>query len=99
MNKRKFTLFTRYVHHRKSLVPCECEYGEIDLALEETIRKYKETGELVKFDDSLSSRRLYDRMEQNIRWYLKFTSKEEIEMYKKLGFESPYLDYYLTCFD
>lgn len=97
--QRKFTLFTRYVHHRKSLVPCECEYGEIDLALEETIRKYKETGELVKFDDSLSSRRLYDRMEQNIRWYLKFASKEEIEMYKKLGFESPYLDYYLTCFD
>ena len=50
------------------------------------------------FDDSFSSRRLYDRMVQNIRFYLNFASKDEIEMYKKLGFESPRLDYYLTRF-
>ena len=92
--QRKFTLFTRYFHHRKSFVPCECEYGEIERIFEETIRKYKETGDLVIFDDSLSSRRLYDRMEQSIRWHLYYASKEEIEMYKKLGFESPSLDYY-----
>ncbi|MBE5888386.1 MAG: hypothetical protein E7283_06055 [Lachnospiraceae bacterium] len=94
----RFTLFTRYFHHRKSLVPCECEYDEIERALKATIRKYKETGELIIFDDSLSSRRLYDRMVQSIRYYLDAASKEEIEMYKKLGFESPRLDYYLTRF-
>lgn len=96
--KRKFTFNTRYFHHRKSLVPCECEYGKINNDLEETIKKYKETGELVIFDDSFSSRRLYDRMVQNIRFYLNFASKDEIEMYKKLGFESPRLDYYLARF-
>lgn len=96
--QRKFTLFTRYFHHRKSIVPCECEYDEIERALEEAIRMYKEKGELVIFDDSLSSRRLYDRMVQSIKYYLNSASKEEIEMYKKLGFESPLFDYYLTRF-
>lgn len=85
--QRKFIFHTRYFHHRKSFIPCECEYGEIKRALEETIKKYKDTGELVVFDDSLWSRRLYDRMEQNIKYYLNSASKEEIEMYKKLGFE------------
>lgn len=94
--RRNFALHTRYFHHRKSLIPCECEYGEIESAFEEAIRKYMETGELVIFDDSLSSRRLYDRMEQNIRFYLRTASKEEMKMYKKLGFESPRLDYYLS---
>lgn len=96
--QRKFTLYTRYFHHRKSFIPCECEYGEIDHALEEAINKYKETGELVIFDKSLDSRRLYDRMEQSIRYYLNSASKEEIEMYKKLGFDSPRLNFYLSRF-
>jgi len=94
--RKKFVFHTRYFHNRKSIVPCECEYNEIERALDETIRKYKETGELIIFDNSLSSRRLYDRMVQSIRYYLNSASKEEIEMYKKLGFESPLLDYYLT---
>ena len=96
--QRKFTFHTRYFHHRKSFIPCECEYDEIESVLKQTIRKYKEKGELVVFDASLSSRRLYDRMVQSIRYYLKSASKEEIEMYKKLGFKSPYLDYYLSRF-
>lgn len=96
--QRNFTFFLRYLHHRKSLVPCECEYAEIERMLKNTIRKYKETGELVTFDDSLHSRRLYDRMVQNIGHYLETASKEEIEMYIKLGFESPLLDDYLTYF-
>lgn len=81
---------------RKSLIPCECEYDEIERALKETIRKYKETGELVMFDDSFDSRRLYDRMVSSTRYYLDSASNEEIEMYKKLGFESPLLNYYLS---
>jgi len=97
--QRRFTLYTRYFHHRKSFIPCECEYREIERVFQETIRKYKETGELVIFDDTLVSRRLYDRMVQSIRWYLIEASKEELEMYKKLGFESPLLDIYLTRFD
>lgn len=97
--QKYFTLHTRYFHHRKSIIPCECEYSEIEIALAETIKKYKETGELVIFDETLSSRRLYDRMVQSIRWYLRDASKEELEMYKRLGFESPYLDYYLSHFN
>lgn len=97
--QRKFSFSIRYFHHRKSFIPCECEYGEIELALNNAIRKYKETRELVVFDDSLSSRRLYDRMVQKIRYYLNSASKEEIEMYKNLGFESPLLDSYLRNFD
>lgn len=96
--QKNFTIFTRYFHHRKSFIPCECEYQKIEIALDEAISKYKELGELVVFDDSLDSRRLYDRMVQNIRWYLKFASKEEIEMYKKLGFTSHMLDFYLSQF-
>lgn len=97
--QKYFTLYTRYFHNRRSIVPCECEYDGIESVLAETIRKYKETGELVIFDESFGSRRLYDRMVQSIRYYLNDASKEEIEMYIKLGFESPYLDYYLKRFD
>lgn len=97
--QNEFTLNTMYRHNKKSFVPCECEYGEIEHVLEETITKYKKTGEIVTFDDSLWSRRLYDKMVQRIQYFLNDASKEEIEMYKKLGFESTRLDYYLSCFE
>lgn len=93
--QKEFTLFTRYFHHRRSLVPCECEYKGIEEALKNVIKKYKETGEIPTFDDSLISRRLYDKMEQRIEHWLSSASKEEMEMYKKIGFESPKIDFYL----
>ena len=94
--QRHFMLFTRYFHNRKSLVPCECEYKKIENALDEAIKKYKESGELTVFDDSLASRRLYDRMVQTVEKMWRCTSKEEAEMYKALGFDSPYINIYLS---
>lgn len=97
--KKSFTLYTRYCHDRKSLVPCPCEYSEIELALQKAIKEYKETGALVVFDDSLDSRRLYDEMAKHVkhRHILEDPSKEEIEMYKKLGFDTPLLDEFLLA--
>lgn len=93
---KQFRLFTRYVQNRKSLVPCDCEYKKIEKSFEEAIEKYRETGEVVVIDDSLQSRRLYDRMESVVNKMWHCQSKEEAELYKKLGFKSPYIDVYLS---
>lgn len=96
--KKQYILYTRYFHNRKSLIPCECEYQEIETSFSEAIRKYKETGEVIVFDNSIHSRRLYDRMEGIVNKIWRCNSKEEAEMYKELGFETPYLDVFLSQF-
>ena len=94
---RSFRFSMKHTHDRKSLTPCECEYKKIKEALQEAVRKYKETGEVVSFDESLDSRRLYDRMASNVRHVFSLCgSKEEAEMYKKIGFDSPCIDFYLS---
>ena len=90
-----FSRHMRYHFARKSLIPCDCEYEEIERLFEETIRKYKENGEIVVFDDSLRSRRLFDRMEWVANSIWRCESKEEAELYKKSGFTNPYIDVYL----
>lgn len=50
-----------------------------------TIQIYKDKGELVVFDNTLKSRRLYDKMQQHIKYGM-YTCEEEKEMYRKLGF-------------
>ena len=89
------------VHYsnRKSLVPCKCEFEEIEKSFEEAIRKYKETGEFVPFDDSLQSRRLYDRMASVANKIWRCKTKAEAELYKKLGFKNPYIDVCLSLFE
>ena len=89
----------RCFHNRKSLIPCECEYKGIEEAFEETVKRYKETGEVMPFENSLYSRRLYDRMASIAFNIWRCHSKEEAEMYKKLGFENPYIDTYLLLYD
>lgn len=99
--KRYFKLHTRYIHHRKSLIPCECERKGIENDFKEAIISFKNKGELITFDDSLRSRRLYDRMNSNVRYFLLLerASKEELIMYKELGFDSPNLDYFLSKYE
>lgn len=95
---RRFHLRTKYFSHRRSLFPCECEYKEIERDFADAINQYRETGKLTPFDDSLRSRKLYDRMAEvvNKMWHCR--SKEEAELYKKLGFMSPYIDAYLSLY-
>lgn len=85
----------RYYTDRKSFVPCECEYKQIEDFFNEAIKNYKENGEVVVFDDSLHSRRLYDRMAMIAEKIWRCNSKEEAELYKKVGFDSKYIDVYL----
>ena len=93
-----FQRHMKYYTHRKSFVFCECEYREIENSFNEAIVSYKETGEVVDFDGSLYSRRLYDRMSEVVDRMWNCGSKEEAELYKKLGFTSPYIDVYLSQF-
>lgn len=81
--------------NRKSLVPCECELEEIEQHFNEAIQRYKENGEIVTLDETLQSRRLYDRMANAVDRVWHCGSKEEAELYKKLGFDSEYIDIYL----
>jgi hypothetical protein len=62
--------------------------------LQLAIKNYRECGHLIVFDNSLQSRRLYDEITSRIKcsYILSNASKEELEMYKKLGFESSVLD-------
>lgn len=89
---KKFVFHMRYFNHRKSLIPCECEYADIESDLKNAVKEFMETGKLITFDDSLRSRRLYDRMQSDARWYHDTGIKEKVLMYKQLGFESPYLN-------
>lgn len=91
-----FKFYMRYFHERKSLIPCECEYSTIDSLLYNAKNKYINENILVAFNETLQSRRLYDRMETEVRYYLLDKTQQELEMYKKLGFESPMLDYLLS---
>ena len=93
---RNFWLYMRYVQERKSLIPCECEYQSVEDDFTEAIRKYKETGEVVVLDNSLQSRRLYDRMATIATHIWRCESKEEAELYKKVGFDPKYIDVYLS---
>lgn len=92
---QNFRRHMRYYIDRHSFVPCDCECPKIEQSFIDAINRYKETGELVVFDGSLQSRRLYDRMAAVVDKMWSCTSKEEAEMYKKLGFSSPYIDVYL----
>ena len=60
------------------------------------IKNYRENGTLIAFDNSLYSRRLYDKINSRIKYSLSSASKEELELYKKLGFESSVLDHYFS---
>lgn len=91
----KFALHLRYFHDRTSLIPCECECQSVHDDFMEAIRNYKETGEVVALDDSLRCRRLYDQMARIVARIWRCQSKEEAELYKKLGFDSEYIDVYL----
>lgn len=82
---KKVDYYPRYFSHRKSLVPCECEYAEIEQILHTIKEAYKRDGTLISLDNSFESRRIYDRIQQDIKYYCQ--SKEELLMYAKLGFD------------
>jgi very-short-patch-repair endonuclease/predicted RNA-binding Zn-ribbon protein involved in translation (DUF1610 family) len=86
----------RWYTNRKSLVPCECELEEIEQHFNEAIQRYKDNGEIVMLDKTLQSRRLYDRMANVVDRIWHCGSNEEAELYKKLGFDSEYIDVYLN---
>ena len=87
---RKFTFYMRYFHERKSLIPCQCEVREIELAYQKTINEYMQNGTVPLFDDTLLSRRIYDRMASQIKHF--GLSTKEREMYLKFGFKHPFLN-------
>ena len=89
-NKR-FKLFTRYFAHSKSMPPCDCEYKNVNVAFDKALQNFKETRQGVTFDDSVESRRLYDKMEYIVEHIWKCQSLAEAELYEKSGFWSPYL--------
>ena len=91
-----FKFHMRYFHDRKSLIPCECEYAGIKQKLAEIVDGCINCDIPISFDNSLWSRRLYDEIESKIHFNSSRLSKKEAELYKKSGFESPYLDYYLS---
>lgn len=94
--QKEFTFHMRYFHNRKSLIPCDCEIKQIENNFKEALKNYNKNGILVTFDNSLESRRLYDRMYSQIKFCLNHSSSEEIRMYEKLGFQHPQLKYYLS---
>lgn len=93
---RRIKFKVGYDRNRKALYTCRCEFTETELAFEEALKKYKETGETITFDESLFSRRLYDRMASIAHEIWHCQSEEEAEMYKKLGFPPRYIDIYLS---
>ena len=93
---RKFPLNLRYCYERESLIPCQCELHHVEDDFNDALRNYRESGEVVVWDDSLRSRRLYDRMAEIATKIWRCQSKEEAEMYKKAGFDSQYIDVYLS---
>lgn len=92
---KSFKFWMRYGNKDKSLPYCSCESNEVKTAFKEALKRFKETGEIVKFDNTLLSRRLYDRMAWAAYDTRHCNSKEEAEMYKKLGFDHRSLDAYL----
>lgn len=96
---KKYSLHMRYKRNRISLAPCECEWQSVENDFTDAIRNYKENGEVVLLDDSLRCRRLYDRMAMTANNIWRCQSKEEAELYKKLGFDSKYIDVYLDLCD
>lgn len=80
---------------RISVPPCQCEIKEIENTFELAVNNFRETGAVVSFDDSLGSRRLYDMMAEVAAKMWLCKSKSEAELYKKLGFDSEYIDVYL----
>lgn len=95
---KSFTFYMRYFHRRKSLIPCECEYEETDNDLKRAIADYAQSGQIVSFDNSLRSRRLYDKMMLRMQHYLLDASKEELLMYDALGFDLPIFQMYISKF-
>ena len=80
---------------RKSLPPCQCELKEIEDAFDLAVTNYRENGIVTTFDETLCSRRLYDMMANTADQMWLCKSKEEAELYKKLGFDSKYIDVYI----
>lgn len=80
---KNFILHTDKFYNRRSLIPCECEYSSIEQDLSRKIDDYIKHGTILSFDNSLQSRRLYDRIQSKIRFNVPPMSKEEIELYKK----------------
>lgn len=92
---KKFAIHMRYFQNRKALFPCVCEEKTVEEDFLEVIRKYKHSGEIPALGESLRDRRLYDRLAYVASRIWKCQSKEEAELYKKLGFDSKYIDVYL----
>ncbi len=92
---RNFSFKMKYYHNRKSLIPCECEYQKISTDLEKAIKMFKNNNTLISFDDSLDSRRLYDRIISQIYYFGKTCSEEELRLYKESGVDSPDLELFL----
>ncbi len=87
---RVYTLYMRYDYKRKSLRSCECEHKAIKENFQKVIDEYKTTNILPVFTESLESRRLYDYIVFRIKHcYFFNVSDVEIEMYNRLGFQTP----------
>jgi len=91
---RRFRYAMRGHSHRKSLRPCEfCEIPVIEKKLKEAEQDYLKNKRLVVFDESLDSRRLYDRMISGLRYGLWGKNRNDEErqllkqMYQDLGFQ------------
>ena len=93
---RKFSLNLRYTHSRTSLIPCQCEFQRVEDDFADALHNYKENGEVVALDNSLRCRRLYDRMAMIATKIWRCCSKEEAELYKRIGFDPKYIDVYLA---
>lgn len=79
----KVPYYPRYFHHRKSLVPCKCEYAQIEEDLRMVKEEYRRNGKKFSFDNTLRSRRIYDRIQQDIKYYC--VDKDELQMYEEFG--------------
>lgn len=86
--KSTFKLRMRYAYSGKALPPCNndnCESTKIEHQIENAIMEYNEIGKTIVFDNSLNSRRLYDRIILHIRRPSYRVSEKEIELYEKSG--------------
>ena len=77
--------YPRYFLNRKSLVPCTCEYAEIERVLQNMIDQYREDRTVPVLDQSLMGRRLFDRIVSDIKYYN--GDKGTLAMYEKMGFD------------
>ena len=98
---KNFDLHMRYCHERKSLIPCECEYVDIERELIALVNECLVNGNSITFDNSLRSRRIFDLIPSRIMLEGEKLSDEELILYQKAGVQynwSRYnwLDYHLS---